>query len=77
MRKLSLVAAFFAAILGSPVLAAGTIPGISMTQQAAVAEDGSVTWQDSDVVTEAGKSQLYGIDENARLIVESFTPEQQ
>lgn len=40
--------------------------------KAAVAGDGSLTWQDSEVVNECGKSQLYGIDENFRLIVESF-----
>ncbi|WP_143198660.1 hypothetical protein [Bradyrhizobium sp. AS23.2] len=41
--------------------------------KAAAGEDGSVTWQDSEVVNEAGKSQRYGIDENFRLIIE--TPE--
>ena len=44
--------------------------------KAAIAEDGSVTWQDSEVTNVAGKSQLYGIDENFRLIVESCKPEQ-
>lgn len=44
--------------------------------KAAIGEDGSVTWQDSEVVGATGKSQLYGIDENFRLIVESFKPEQ-
>ncbi|MBR1328826.1 hypothetical protein [Bradyrhizobium ottawaense] len=44
--------------------------------KAAVAEDGSVTWQDSEVVNEAGKSQAYGLDENFRLIVESVKPVQ-
>ncbi|MBR0764220.1 hypothetical protein [Bradyrhizobium japonicum] len=42
----------------------------------AAGQDGSVTWQDSEVVTEAGKSQVYGIDENFRLIVESCKPDQ-
>lgn len=44
--------------------------------KAAIGEDGSVTWQDSEVASVTGKSQLYGIDENFRLIVESFKPEQ-
>lgn len=33
MRKISLLAALLAALLSAPALAAGTIPGISMTQQ--------------------------------------------
>ncbi|OSJ22128.1 hypothetical protein BSZ19_46925 [Bradyrhizobium japonicum] len=44
--------------------------------RSAVGEDGSVTWQDSEVAHAAGKSQLYGIDENFRLIIESFKPDQ-
>jgi hypothetical protein len=38
--------------------------------QARVLESGVVTWQDSDVNREVGKSQRYGLDENFRLIVE-------
>jgi len=34
-------------------------------------EDGVVTWTDAEVVQEVGKSQIYGIDENFRLIVEA------
>lgn len=44
--------------------------------KAAVADDGSVTWQDSEVANVSSKSQLYGLDDNFRLIVESLKPAQ-
>jgi hypothetical protein len=49
---------------------------VHFQSKAAVAEDGSVTWQDTEVVNEAGKSQSYGLDENFRLIIESDKPAQ-
>lgn len=44
--------------------------------KAAVGEDGPMTWRDSEVANVAGKSQVYGIDENFRIIVESCKPDQ-
>ncbi|MGY4380449.1 hypothetical protein ACVWZR_004428 [Bradyrhizobium sp. i1.3.1] len=42
--------------------------------KASVADDGTVTWQDSEVTKEVGQSQRYGLDVNFRLVVE--TPSQ-
>jgi hypothetical protein len=33
--------------------------------------DGSPMWQDSEVTTEVGQSQRYGLDGNFRLVVET------
>ncbi|WP_456624358.1 MULTISPECIES: hypothetical protein [unclassified Bradyrhizobium] len=33
--------------------------------------DGSPIWQDSEVTTEVGQSQRYGLDSNFRLVVET------
>ncbi|KRQ03336.1 hypothetical protein [Bradyrhizobium manausense] len=33
--------------------------------------DGSIVWADSDVTTEVGQSQRYGLDENFRLAIEA------